>query len=189
MTVNWHDISYLLSGTVRQRKAYHVLKELDILTILRHFNPILVGTIPLDIYTDESDLDIICEVRDFAAFDLCINSAFSFFSGFRIERKDFRNIPSIIARFNYSTFCIEIFGQRHPVTEQYAYRHMIVESRLLSLGGKEANQKIRRLKRSGLKTEPAFALYFRLEGDPFEILLQMWDLSEKELKDYIDKKS
>lgn len=32
-----------------------------------------------------------------------------------------------------------------------------------------------------MKTEPAFAHYFRLEGDPYERLYELADVSEEEL--------
>jgi hypothetical protein len=37
----------------------------------------------------------------------------------------------------------------------------------------EAHREIRRLRRAGLKAEPAFARYFGLEGDPYEALLAL----------------
>jgi hypothetical protein len=62
---------------------------------------------------------------------------------------------------------------------------MVVEARLLVIGGEEARREIRRLKRCGLKTEPAFARYFQLAGDPFEVLLELSRLSEEELRDRV----
>jgi hypothetical protein len=62
---------------------------------------------------------------------------------------------------------------------------MVVEARLLSIGGEEARREIRYLKRCGLKTEPAFARYFRLAGDPFEVLLELSRLGEEELRDRV----
>jgi hypothetical protein len=52
------------------------------------------------------------------------------------------------------------------VMEQHVVRHMIVEERLLRHGGTEVRRQIRHLKSQGLKTEPAFAVVFRLPGDP-----------------------
>ena len=53
---------------------------------------------------------------------------------------------------------------------------MVVEARLLELGGDPARQAIRRLKQSGLKTEPAFARYFQLEGDAYQVDLRLIDM-------------
>ncbi|MFQ5796001.1 MAG: DUF4269 domain-containing protein, partial [Candidatus Bipolaricaulia bacterium] len=71
--------------------------------------------------------------------------------------------------------------------DQNAYRHMAVEARLLAIGGEQARQEIRRLKRTGLKTEPAFACYFNLEGDPYQVLLQLATLSDDELRAVINQ--
>lgn len=92
-----------------------------------------------------------------------------------------------MASFNYGEFTVEIFGQPRPVVKQNAYHHMIVEARLLAIGGEQARREIRRLKASGLKTEPAFARYFDLEGDPYEVLLQLASLSEDKLRTGISK--
>jgi hypothetical protein len=60
-------------------------------------------------------------------------------------------------------------------------RHMIVEERLLRLGGPEVREQIRSLKAQGLKTEPAFAVVFQLPGDPYKTLLQLAELAEEKL--------
>ena len=62
--INFLDISYLKSGNERQKKAYHVLTDNNILEKLAFYHPILVGTIPININIESSDLDIICEVYD-----------------------------------------------------------------------------------------------------------------------------
>lgn len=61
--INFLDISYLKTGTERQRKAYQVLTERAILENLAQYNPILTGTIPINIDIENSDLDIIVTPR------------------------------------------------------------------------------------------------------------------------------
>lgn len=58
----WKDTQYLQKGNLQQRRAYAVLQELAILTTLSAFDPIVVGTIPIDVDLPGSDIDIICEV-------------------------------------------------------------------------------------------------------------------------------
>jgi hypothetical protein len=48
---------------------------------------------------------------------------------------------------------------------------MITEFRILQLRGEEFRHDIIALKKSGLKTEPAFASLLGLSGDPYEALL------------------
>ncbi|MFQ5853604.1 MAG: DUF4269 domain-containing protein, partial [Candidatus Binatia bacterium] len=76
MQITWDDISYLANGTERQREVYRVLNALRIFEILSDYTPILVGTIPLDIDVETSDLDIICEVHDRPTFERQVKSAF-----------------------------------------------------------------------------------------------------------------
>lgn len=92
--MNFKNIHYLKSGSAIQKRAFQVLNELKVFKTLKDFDPILVGTIPLDIAIEGSDLDII-------------------------------------------------------------------------------------LKQQGLKTEPAFAKYFNIPGDPYEELLKISNLSHK----------
>jgi hypothetical protein len=181
MQTVWTDLSYLLRGTQRQRDAYRALQTLDLFAVLRDYSPVLVGTIPLDLDVEQSDLDIICQVHDRLSFQYRVTRAFGRRPHFQVRstRKD--NLPSVIVSFTAAGFPIEIFGQPRPVTEQTAYRHMVVESRLLAIGGEAARRKIRELKCTGLKTEPAFARHFHLRGDPYQRLLEFAGLGDEEL--------
>lgn len=181
LEIDWSDISYLRRGTGRQQQAYEALRDLGVLRHLSRYTPRLVGTIPLDIDVDGSDLDIICEAHDLDAFARLVTTRYGGRPGFRLRHKVINDSPTVVANFNFAGFPVEIFGQPRPVTEQNAYRHMLVEARLLAIGGEAARQAIRQLKQSGLKTEPAFARYFRIEGDPYQALLALASLSEAEL--------
>ena len=66
---------------------------------------------------------------------------------------------------------------------------MIVEKKLLEISGESARKQIIKLKKLGLKTEPAFAKYFNLKGDPFDELLKLSRLNEKELILFLKKKN
>lgn len=59
---------------------------------------------------------------------------------------------------------------------------MIIESRILELGGDKVRKEIIKLKERGMKTEPAFANYLRLNGDPYKELLQLETFSDDEIK-------
>lgn len=158
-------------GNERQKNAYSVLDELKIFKILREYDPTLVGTIPIEIDILESDLDIICEVYDLEEFEELVIKSFNKYDNFHIERQTVKGILTSLSYFGYSNFLIEIFGQPKPVIEQDGYRHMIVEKKLLEISGESARMQIIKLKKLELKTEPAFAEYFNLKGDPFDELL------------------
>ncbi|HBY92454.1 MAG TPA: DUF4269 domain-containing protein [Chloroflexi bacterium] len=182
MPIDWCDHSYLRQGTERQRAVYRALQTPGVFTVLSDYTPVLVGTIPLDIDVEASDLDIICEVHDLILFERLVTRSFGDLEGFRVARKSIAGIQSLVANFNHGGFPVEIFGQARPVTGQNAYRHMLAEARLLAFWGEEARPAIRRLKRSGLKTEPAFVRYFNLVGDPYQVLLELALLSDEELR-------
>lgn len=181
MESNWHDITYLKLGNERQKNTYSVLNKLKIFKILREYNPTLVGTIPIEIDISESDLDIICEVYDLEKFEELVTKSFNKYDNFRIERQTVKGLLISLSYFGYSNFVIEIFGQPKPVIEQNGYRHMIVEKKLLEISGESARKQIIKLKKLGLKTEPAFAKYFNLNGDPFDELLKLSRLNKEEL--------
>ena len=147
MENNWHDIVYLKLGNERQKNAYSILDKLKIFTILREYNPTLVGTIPIEIDISESDLDIVCEVYDLEEFEELVIKSFNKYDNFRIERQAVKGLLTSISYFGYSNFLIEIFGQPKPVIEQNGYRHMIVEKKLLEISGESARKKIIKLKK------------------------------------------
>ena len=172
--IPWQALSYLRDGNERQRSALQALQSLGVLDALRDYTPVLVGTLPIAVDVADSDLDIVCEAPDLDTFEWQVTAAFGACAGFRVKRKLVKGVESVIASFVHAGFPIELFGQPRPVTQQDAYRHMVVEARLLESGGEEAREEIRRLKSGGLKTEPAFARYFGLEGDPYEALLRLY---------------
>ncbi len=186
MNSNWHNISYLLQGSYRQKLAHEALASLGILETLREFSPLLVGTIPLKIDTDKSDLDLICEVHNPKAFKRILLQKYGDKSDFNIKEKKYQGVNTIISCFWYQNILIEIFGQPFPVEKQHAYLHMVVEARLLRIGGCDAKKAIRTLKLNGMKTEQAFAHYFNLTGDPYLVLLQLAKFSESELSRIIE---
>jgi hypothetical protein len=178
----------LSQGTARQQEAHRALQNLDIFNVLGVYTPVLAGTIPLDIDVPGSDLDIICEAHDLSAFQRTITHAFGSYEAFTVEQKQIGDLPSVIANFYCGYFPVEIFGQSRPVIRQNAYRHLLVESRLLDIGGEAARQAIRELKKSGMKTEPAFAHYFKLKGDPYQVLLELSLLNPYELRAVIARR-
>jgi len=169
--INFLDIAYLRNGNNKQQKAYHILKSNKVLEKLHSYAPILVGTIPIEIDIKTSDLDIICEMKDELAFTNDLSNFFGAEKAFSISRND--SFKSIKASFMIGGFEVEIFGQHIPTIMQNAYRHMLVEYRILQERGEDFKQEIIKLKAAGYKTEPAFAKLLNLEGDPYEALLRI----------------
>lgn len=185
MMTDWRDPAYLLAGGDRQRAAYRALHDLRLFEDFDAFDPHLAGTVPLGIDLPDSDLDVICEVREPVAFEALLRESFGDYPNFQLKHKMIDGLPTVVARFRFADFPIEVFGQPRPVREQRAFRHMLMEARLLALGGDPARRGIRSLKAAGLKTEPAFGRYFNLPGDPYQTLLDMEALDREALRKVI----
>ena len=170
--IDFTSIEYLKQGNPIQRDAYKVLSELKLFSILREYDPILTGTIPIEIDIPGSDLDIICYCNNHDEFVRLIKNEFSNQEDLSIETKRINGKETTIARFKSHDFSVEIFGQNIPTKEQMAYRHMIIEYEIMNKMGEEFKTRIVELKKSGIKTEPAFAILLGLEGDPYKALLQ-----------------
>lgn len=169
--INFLNLSYLKSGNPKQQSAYQVLTKNNILEKLAEFTPVLVGTIPINIDIQNSDLDIICDVQDREKFKHTLLTHFQGERGFSISENQALNALKV--NFFLEDFEIEIFGQNIPATEQNAYRHMVIEHQLLLENGEEFRLKIIDLKKQGYKTEPAFAKLLGLSGNAYEALLNL----------------
>lgn len=185
MTIDFFDLTYLRQGNVRQQQAYDAMEELQIVGKLDSYHPVLAGTIPLDLDLPGSDLDIICEVYDAKRFEQELELHFGACPNYICSSKTVGGLLRTVANFTYRGLAFEVFGQPKPVTAQNAYRHMVIEHRMLGMGGLGTRDAIRKLKAEGLKTEPAFGRIFRLEGDPYEALLAMYDWEDARLRHFI----
>ncbi len=180
------NIDYLKHGNIKQKSAYKVLKELDIFNVLRKFDPILVGTIPINIDIENSDLDIVCEVYDFEEFQKIVENKYSMFSKFHIRNNSTDNETILTVNFYVEDIEIEIYAQSLNSCKQNGYRHMVVEDRILRLGGERTKEEVVILKKNGLKTEPAFAKHLGLDGNPYDELLRLEECSDKKIRDMLD---
>ncbi|WP_089153306.1 DUF4269 domain-containing protein [Paenibacillus rubinfantis] len=185
MMSDFFDLTYLQNGNARQRQAYEAMEELQVMSRLDAYHPVLDGTIPLGIDVPGSDLDIICEVYDANRFEQELKLHFGACEEYTCSSKTVGGLLRTVANFTYRGLAFEMFGQPKPVTAQNAYRHMVIEHRMLEIGGAAAREAIRRLKVDGLKTEPAFGRFFRLEGDPYETLLAVYDWDDARLRHFI----
>lgn len=168
---DFSNIEYLKSGNQKQQEAFEILTQNKILSKLAEFDPILVGTIPINIDIKNSDLDIICYWKNKINFTEKLNSVFSKENEFTIREAIINDKESIIANFKINDFEIEVFGQNTPTKNQNGYKHMIIEHEILQSNGENFRLEIIKLKQNGYKTEPAFAFLLGLKGDPYVELL------------------
>ncbi|CAM2008871.1 DUF4269 domain-containing protein [Acanthopleuribacter pedis] len=182
---DWHDITYLMNGHDRQRAAYQVLRELDVFYKLKAYKPLLAGSYPLDLEVDDSDLDVLCEAANLLDFESKLTAYYGRYPEFRCEALLDGALPTMFASLRCRGVQVEFFAQQIPVRHQVAFRHMEIEERLLRLAGYEAHRAIRVLKGQGIKTEPAFAKYFGLDGDPYQGLLDLYNKSDDALREQL----
>ena len=179
MEIDFTTIAYLKTGSTVQQQVYQILTTHDILGGLQDYNPVVVGTFPLDIAIETSDIDIACSCKDIAAFQTKVRAHFKQYTGFTDLVFTLRTEQTYVANFVLDHVPIEIFAQTIPVREQYGYRHMLIEHAILLEQGDEFKAQVIAHKRAGLKTEPAFATLLGLIGDPYESLLTYNRFSEQ----------
>ncbi|WFD11884.1 DUF4269 domain-containing protein [Tepidibacter hydrothermalis] len=182
---DFKDIEYLKEGNTRKQRSYEILKKINIFNLLSKYNPILVGTIPIDIDIENSDLDIVCKVEDFRKFEELLIKEFSKYKEFKVTYKASSRV--IICNFKVENMEIEIYGSKLDTDKTNSYRHMIIEYRLLNLLGDDFKAKIIDLKKQGLKTEPAFSQILKLKGNPYEELLLFEQYDDEKLLEKMDK--
>jgi hypothetical protein len=140
---------------------------------LEPFHPTLIGSFPLGLQVPGSDLDIACECASLAEFEATLHTSLAAQGQTaRIERAP-ASPEACVASLVCEGLELEVFCQRLPIAEQAGFRHMIVEGRLLALGGAALRERVRALKRGGMKTEPAFAQVLGLPGDPYAAMLEL----------------
>ncbi len=172
-------------------KAYASLRELDILEKIGSWSgdepglgeaPALAGSLPLDLALESSDLDIITYASDLKIFGAILRREFGSLDGFQSARGIVLGVATLITKFHFQDEDYEIFTQSTLVPQQNAVIHLLVEERILSLGGAGFRDKIWTARRSGLKTEPAFGRVLGLE-EPYRELLQFEDFSDDEIRE------
>lgn len=170
--IDFGNIEYLKTGNPKQIRVYETLKQNKVMEVLSEFDPILAGTIPINIDIENSDLDIICYWRNKAEFAFKISSSFENKTEFKIQETIIDQRESVIANFKIDDFEIEIFGQNIPSKNQNAYKHMIVEHEILESKGEKFRLEVIKLKQNGYKTEPAFGELLGLKTNPYLELLE-----------------
>lgn len=178
--INFKNIEYLKNGNEIQQKSYKILKENKILEILSKYDPLLVGTIPINLDIDSSDLDIVCKVEDFEDIKKILLKEFNKYNDFKIKHDE--KEKTLVCNFKIDNMEIEIYSSNTNTEKSNGYKHMLIEYKILNLAPQKFKDKIIDLKLNGFKTEPAFGKVLKLVGNPYEELLRLEKLSEKKLK-------
>ncbi|MCD8167407.1 MAG: DUF4269 domain-containing protein [Bacteroides sp.] len=179
MQTDFTHLSYLADGNVRQQRACELLTGNNIFSLLKMYDLVLVGTIPIGIDIEGSDLDIVCRYKDPEAFRDFLVATLGSYPDFRIRMEADR----VVFNFLLEDMLVEIFATPDDPLSTNGYRHLLAEARILSVLGKEFREEVVRLKREGLKTEPAFARLLGLFGDPYQALLEAEGYSDQQIRE------
>jgi hypothetical protein len=154
--------------------------------LLSGFNPCLVGSYPVGLALDGSDLDYVCEAYDLPAFEDVVRDAFGHMDNFYLEHKNMQGGIACVALFESPNgYPVELVGQPIKTAQNYGYVRMDVTSRLLGLVGKDVVQDIQKLKKGGVSTDEALATLFGIDGDMKVHYIKMHTLDDEALKVYV----
>jgi hypothetical protein len=188
MAFDLYSFEYLKSGSDRQQRAYSSLVELNPLVKLdrKHdaefgLQPALVGSLPLDLALAESPIAISSFAADLKSYSQMLRTEFGALENFESARGIRLGVATLITRFSFAAELYEIFTQNVFVPQQHCVVQLLVEERLLLLGGISFRESILEKRLTGLSTELAFGAVLGLE-DPDRELLELEDLSDVELR-------
>ncbi|GAM05172.1 DUF4269 domain-containing protein [Novosphingobium sp. MBES04] len=149
--------------------------------VLAAYDARVVGTFPLGLDVAGSDVDIVCHAPDAKAFAHELWARFAQSEHFAL-RQWVQGERAVIAQFSICDLPLEVFGAPVPVAMQAGWRHFEVERRLLALGGVAFHAAVREVRRTGVKTEPAFAQVLGLAGDPYARLFELASARDGQLR-------
>lgn len=184
--IKFHQLSLLsVIELENHKKAWKVLEKLNLLEKYHSFDPLIAGTLPLALATENSDLDILLNTQDLEGLSLKLENDFSAYDSFNIILNMVNDLPSLICSFTYDHLKIELFAQARASVEQVAYQHFLIEEKLLKYGASDLRSRVLELKNGGMKTELAFAQALGIEGDSYQILLEWQRKSIGELRAFL----
>ncbi len=171
----------------RGRAAVRQVEEAGVLGALAAYDPVIVGTFPLELDRPGSDVDILCHADDLEGFERDVTERLGSRSDFRSHRRVAPDqAEASVVRFELTGLPVEIFAQPVPTRDQRGHRHFVVEARLLELGGERLAARLRAARRPGESVEVAFAQVLRLPGDPYLAVLALHEASDATLQGLVD---
>lgn len=186
LAFKYHHLS--LESVIRleeNKMVFEALHTSNILDDLKMFSPLIAGTFPLGIETPDSDLDILICHSDLEEALQLLKKLYGEKEHFKYSRFKSRESDSVCVQFTINQIDFEIFCQSIPSVQQYGYQHFLAEEKVINFGLNSElfsmKNELKRLKLSGLKTEPAFAFMLGLIGDPYEEVLKLQKMPLAEL--------
>ncbi|MBL0624101.1 DUF4269 domain-containing protein [Aeromonas veronii] len=178
---NWRRLDYLAHGNERQRSA-HALLTAGVWDELaaQCTDLALVSTLAIGLDRPGSDLDILCQHPNPAAFAATLEA-----QGWLASAKD-ENVWLLERTFScldqHSADCdqseaswlVELYVTPAPIEMQNGWRHLTLMAALLQRFGDAFYREVLRLRlEQGLKGEAAMCRLLGLAGDPYAALLTL----------------
>lgn len=155
------------------KKIWTALEKSNVLNILKDYSPLIAGTFPLGMQIDNSDLDILIRLKNKEEFRNLVTKTWGNERGFKIKEAEVDGLEAVIVKFMVEGVSFEIFAQDLEPVKQKAYKHFLIEERLIKFHGASFLKNVIDLKNRGMKTEPAIAMILNLKGDPSAALLDL----------------
>lgn len=162
-------------------RAKEAISGSGILTRLESYSPEVVSTIFVGLDTHKSDIDIICTYREQGDFINDLSKTLSTYHTYRIKTYDNR----VVGKFHFDEFVFEVYATATPVKQQLAYRHYQIMKRLVAIGGVDFAEKVKKLKKSGFKTEPAICRVLNISGDPYRSILAIENWTDTKIEEHM----
>lgn len=190
MAIKFHYLS--LASVINVEKnidLFVALKDINIFSEFKGFSPLISGTFPLDIQIENSDIDILMQTGDLPDLQNLLQVKYGHYKHYHSTIVKNPNGKALVVDFEYAGFVFEIYAEDKPTVIQNSNLHFILEERILKLANAEFRNKILELKKSGIKTEPAFAQILKIPGDSYAGMIELHRKSESEIKKYLVKNS
>jgi predicted metalloenzyme YecM len=149
-----------------------VILRSNFLKALKAWTPLVSGSLPLEIETEQSDLDILLCHSDLSLAASEISNALNEFGKITWKRSVSRQGECLIGELKLKQRPIELFVSRVPVLQQDSHTHFLREYQLLVKHGQTLRDFVRIQKKKGNSTEQAFCNAFGVSSDPYLSLLQ-----------------
>ncbi|MGL5812589.1 MAG: DUF4269 domain-containing protein [Aeromonas sp.] len=171
---NWRRFDYLAQGNPRQRSAHALLTSGLWGELAAQCQDLaLVSTVAIGLDQPGSDLDILCQHRNPAAFAERLGRR-----GWRLRDKG-RQIwlaEQTLAGPDGHSWPVELYITTDPVQTRHGWRHLSLMAALLERFGHDFYLAVLHLRQgAGLKGEAAICRLLDLPGDPYQALLTLED--------------
>ncbi|MEE1955261.1 DUF4269 domain-containing protein [Aeromonas sp. 75A] len=188
---NWRRLDYLAHGNPRQRSA-HALLTAGVWDELaaQCADMALVSTLAIGLDRPGSDLDILCQLADPAAFAATLEAqgwlASAKGDNIWLLERTFSCLDQSCADTGSDTseasWPLELYVTPAPIETLNGWRHLTLMAALLERFGDAFYREVQRLRlEEGLKGEAAMCRLLKLAGDPYEALLTLEERNLAEL--------